>query len=158
MAGFGELLQRIARSLEEAQAQRPGDDLRARLGYGTGDDDEDEPAPDAVGEPEAAAEAATGRTSKTAWEPQTVWSPKTSRTTAHGTAAPRASEALRASPADRDIRRRSTSPGTPPRLDASSASLLSERIRARLRAPDALREAFVVKELLDRPLGRRRRR
>ena len=156
MAGFGELLQRIARSLEEAQAQRPGDDLRARLGYGTGDDDEDEPAPDAVGEPEAA--AATGRTSKTAWEPQTVWSPKTSRTTAHGTAAPRASEALRASPADRDIRRRSTSPGTPPRLDASSASLLSERIRARLRAPDALREAFVVKELLDRPLGRRRRR
>lgn len=158
MAGLGELLQRIARSLEEAQAQRPGDDLRARLGYGTGDDDEDEPAPDAVGEPEAAAEAATARTSKTAWEPRTVWSPKTSRTTAHGTAARRASEALRASPADGDIWRRSTSPGTPPRLDASSASLLSERIRARLRAPDALREAFVVKELLDRPLGRRRRR
>ena len=158
MAGLGELLQRIARSLEEAQAQRPGDDLRARLGYGTGDDDEDEPAPDAVGEPEAAAEAAAARTSQTARERQTVWSPKTSRTTAHGTAAPRASEALRASPADGDIRRRSTSPGTPPRFDASSASLLSERIRARLRTPDALREAFVVKELLDRPLGRRRRR
>ena len=152
MAGLGELLQRIARSLEEAQAQRPGDDLRARLGYGTGDDDEDELAPDAVREPEAAPEPATARTSKTAWEPKTVWSPKTSRTTAHGTAA------LRASPAGRDTRSRHASPGTPPRLDASSASLLSERVRARLRTPDALREAFVVKELLDRPLGRRRRR
>ncbi len=158
MAGLGDLLQRVARSLEEAQAQRPGDDLRARLGYGTGDDDEDEPAPDAFREPEATAEAATARTSKTAWEPQTVWSPKTSRTTAHGTAALRAFEARRASPADGDNRRRPTSPGTPPRLDAPSASLLSERIRARLRTPDALREAFVVKELLDRPLARRRRR
>ena len=61
MAGLGELLQRIARSLEEAQAQRPADDLRARLGYGTGDDDEDEPASDAVREPEAAPEPATAR-------------------------------------------------------------------------------------------------
>ena len=158
MAGLGELLQRIARSLEEAQAQRPADDLRARLGYGTGDDDEDEPAPDAVREPEAAPEPATARTSKTAREPETVWSPKRSRTPAYGTAAPRASEALRASPAGRDIGSRPASPGTPPRLDASSAFLLSERVRARLRTPDALREAFVVKEILDRPLARRRRR
>ena len=158
MAGLGELLQRIARSLEEAQAQRPADDLRARLGYGTGDGDEDEPAPDAVREPEAAPEPATARTSKTVWEPETVWSPKTPRTPAYQTATPRVSEALRASPAGGDIRSRPASPGTPPRLDASSASLLSQRIRARLRTPDALREAFVVKELLDRPLAGRRRR
>ena len=158
MAGLGELLQRIARSLEEAQAQRPADDLRARLGYGTGDDDEDEPASDAVREPEAAPEPATARTSKTAREPETVWSPKRPRTSAYETATPWVSKALPASPAGRDIRSRPASPGTPPRLDASSASLLSERIRARLRTPDALREAFVVKEILDRPLARRRRR
>ena len=32
------------------------------------------------------------------------------------------------------------------------------RIRARLSTPDALREAFVIKEILDRPLARRRAR
>ena len=56
MAGFGELLQRIAHSLEEASAQRPGDDLRARLGYGTGDEDEDELESGSVWEPETTPE------------------------------------------------------------------------------------------------------
>ena len=157
MAGLGDLLQRIARSLEEASAQRPGDDLRARLGYGAGDDDEDEPASGAVREPEAAPEPGSARTSKTVREPETAWSPKASRTPAHGTATPRASAVLRASRAGRDIGSRPSSPGAPPRLDTSSASPLSERVRARLHTPDALREAFVVKEILDRPLGRRRR-
>ena len=41
MASLGDLLQRIARSLEEAREQGPADDLRARLGYGAEDEDED---------------------------------------------------------------------------------------------------------------------
>ena len=35
---------------------------------------------------------------------------------------------------------------------------LATRIRARLREPDTLREALVLKEILDRPLAQRRRR
>ncbi|MDP6604519.1 MAG: hypothetical protein QGG17_10030 [Rhodospirillales bacterium] len=35
---------------------------------------------------------------------------------------------------------------------------LSARLRARLRTPHSLREAFVVKEILDRPVGMRRGR
>ena len=152
MAGLGDLLQRIARSLEEAGAQQPGDDLRARLGYGTGDDDEDELAEDAVWEPEpeTARAPGTARTAPTSRTPGPVQAP------APGT--------LRTSPAHRAPfpevvpRDRRPSPTAPPHAHARPESLLSERIRARLRTPDALREAFVVKEVLDRPLGRRRRR
>ena len=153
MAGFGDLLQRIVRDLEEAGAQRPADDLRARLGYGTGDDpdddDLDEPAPDtpeAVWEPEAARRRGATREPGAARKPGATWEPEASRGPAPAT--------LRAF----ETHRAPSSPAAPPRPQASPASLLSERIRARLRAPDALREAFVVKEILDRPLGLRRTR
>ena len=158
MAGFGDLLQRIARSLEEAGAQQPGDDLRARLGYGAGDDDKDES--DWEWEPEAALEPEPGPepAAKSKWEPETVWSPKAARAPAGAPAAPQEFEVMRVSPAEREHRRRHPSPGALPRADASPAPARSERIRARLHTADALREAFVVKELLDRPLGQRRRR
>ena len=154
MAGFDELLQRIARSLEEAGAQRPGDDLRARLGYGTGDEDEDEDelTSDAIREPETGGQPETARTAQTAWRPAA------SRTPLQASVTPRASETHRAPLVDSAFRGRISSRAAPPRPHASPASLLSERIRARLRTPDALREAFVVKEILDRPLGQRRGR
>ena len=170
MAGFGELLQRIVRDLEQAGAQRPGDDLRARLGYGPGGDDDDEDfgaldesAPAAAREPDAAGEAGTvwepepGRMpAATIREPETAWKPAAARRPS----APQATaSAPAASRAPRDAYRApSRSPASPLHLPASPESLLSERIHARLRTPDALREAFVVKELLDRPLGRRRTR
>ena len=154
MAGFGDLLQRVVRSLEEARAQEPGDDLRARLGYGNRD--EDELAPDAEWEPETEPESGAARTPRTAWKPETVWSSEASRTPA--TATSRTSGAHRASPTVNALGDRSSSPAPPPRPHASPASVLSKGIRARLGTPDALREAFVVKEILDRPLGRRHRR
>ena len=157
MAGLGDLLQRIARSLEEAQAQRPGDDLRARLGYGTGDEDEDDPAEDAVWEPEADPEPGAARTRPSDWKPKTVWSPGTARTPGRAGADSGASETLRAPPPAPYSGRRAHAPAAR-HQPAVSASLLPERIRARLHAPETLREAFVVKEILDRPLGRRRRR
>ena len=157
MAGLGDLLQRIQRSLEEASTQQPADDLRARLGYGTGDDEE-EAESDAGWEPETEPDSRYARTPDPVWEPATARRSERPRTPAQAAAALRASAA----------------PGTPrpgsvfgrgPHARASSlhppatpASVMSERIRARLGTPDALREAFVVKEILDRPLGRRPRR
>ena len=149
MAGLGDLLQRIARSLEEANARQPGDDLRARLGYGTGDDDEDdEPAEGSIREPEqesthAAGTARTLRTPEPRWAPAPETMPSPAR---HRTSAPGVVPAVRR-----------PSPGAPLHSHVPPESLLSKRIRARLRTSDALREAFVVKEILDRPLARRRR-
>ena len=158
MASLGDLLQRIARSLEEAREQGPADDLRTRLGYGTTDEDEDEyeyePAQDSVRAP--APEAV--RTRPVDWEPETVWRPPAARTPAQPTADPRASGTIRAPARDAAFGDRRSQPAAPPRRPhPPSESPLSERVRARLRTPDALREAFVVKEVLDRPLARRRR-
>ena len=127
MAGFAELLQRIARELEQAETQRPEDDLRARLGYGPAhdaDDVEDEPEPD-----------------DGTWEPEALRTPVTSQGGV---------EERRASPL--------TTPVTLPHQDVLLEPTLARATRARMRAPDALREAFVIKELLDKPLGIRRRR
>ena len=155
MAGLGDLLQRMARSLEEASARQPGDDLRARLGYGTGDEDDDEPAEGSIWEPEAEPEreparaagtAGTLRTPEPRWAPAPGTMPSPARHARHRTPAPEVVPAVRRS-----------SPAAPPHTRIPPESLLSERIRARLRTPDALREAFVVKEILDRPLARRRR-
>ena len=159
MAGLGDLLQRIARSLEEANAERPADDLRARLGYGTGDEDEDDEAQDTVREPEPepSREPGTARTRPTRWKPETVWSPEAAPKPVRASAGSEASAALRAPAPVPPFARRRHAPAAPHR-PASSASAFPERIRARLRTPDALREAFVVKEILDRPLGRRRSR
>ena len=164
MAAFGELIQRITRSLEEAGAQRPGGDLRAQLGYGAEDDDMDEPAPGAVWEPETVRRPGTLRAPETARAPGTLRAPETARApgTARGPKTARVPEASRAtvtSRASETYRATPSSLAAPPHHPhASPTSSLSERIRARLRGSDALREAFVVKEILDQPLGRRRRR
>ena len=172
MASLGDLLQRIARSLEEAREQGPADDLRTRLGYGTADEDEEEyeyePAQDGVRAPAPEAvrtrpigrgpEPETARTRPIDREPETVWRPLAARTPAQPTADPRASGTIRPPAPDAALGDRRSRPAAPPRRPhPPSESPLSERVRARLRTPDALREAFVVKEVLDRPLARRRR-
>jgi len=49
-------------------------------------------------------------------------------------------------------------PAAPPSPAPRAATApLADRVRARLRGHDALREAFVLKEILDRPVARRRR-
>ena len=137
---------------------------------GAGDDDEDELAQDPVWEPETGREPGAVRGPGTAHGPEparaprsarmpgTAWTPEASRTPSPTTLpTPRSHRAP--SPADNAFAGRPASPAARPyALASSSASRISERIRARLRTPDALREAFVVKEILDRPLGRRRRR
>ena len=168
MASLGDLLQRIARSLEEAREQGPADDLRARLGYGPGDEDDYEPAEDLIREPEKESartrstdrepEGGLARTRSIDREPETVWRPPAARTPAPPTADPRASGTTRAPASEVALGVRRSPPAAPHRPRAPSESPLPERIRARLRTPDALREAFVVKEILDRPLARRRRR
>ena len=170
MASLGELLQRIARSLEEAREQGPADDLRARLGYGTADEEEYEyePTEDAFGEPEQEAvrarpigrgpEPETSRTRSIDREPETVWRPPAARRPAPPAVDSRASGSARTPTPESAPGHRRSQPAVPPRRPhPPSESPLSERVRARLRTPDALREAFVVKEVLDRPLARRRR-
>ena len=165
MAGFGDLLQRIVHSLEEAGAQRSGGELRERLGYRTGDDDEDELASETASEPEPEAEWISEKVRRSGTVPDT--GPPRTRGTAWATepprapaqAMPRAPESHPAAPHDRQFAGTLPSAAGVPRPHASStATRVSERIRARLQTPDALREAFVLKEILDRPLGRRRRR
>ena len=172
MASLGELLQRIARSLEEAREQGPADDLRARLGYGVGDDedeDEHEPAEDAFGEPaqeavrtrpiDRAPEPGTSRTRSIDREPETVWRPPAARRPAPPAVDSRASGPARTPAPEAAPGHRRSSPAVALRRPHPPSEFpLSERVRARLRTPDALREAFVVKEVLDRPLARRRRR
>ena len=167
MAGFGDLLQRIAHSLEEAGAQRPGDDLRARLGYGTAEDEEEELASETVWEPETAREAETAPDSESARRPEathdagvprprpTAWAAKPPRAPAPATS--RASATHHASLHDRAFEGRQSIAAKPPHPHVPAASRISERLRARLHTVDALREAFVLKEVLDRPLGRRHR-
>ena len=173
MAGFGNLIERINRTLQEAAAQQPGDDLRARLGYGTGDDDEEELESDSIWEPETnrepeparrpvtARESGTDRAQETAPKPGTPWAPKAARSSA-----PRPTPAVgqtldphRSSLTDSPLRSELSSRTTAsPHSQVHPTSFLARRVRARLGTPDALREAFVVKELLDRPLGLRRRK
>ena len=168
MASLVDLLQRVARSLEEArEGGGPADDLRARLGYGPGDEDDDEPAEDVIWESETEPartrpagrepEKGPARTRSIDWEPETIWRPPAARTPAPPAAGPRASGSIRAPASEVALGVRRSAPAAPSRARAPSESPLSERIRARLRTPDALQEAFVVKEILDRPLARRRR-
>ena len=49
-------------------------------------------------------------------------------------------------------------PSHVPQAGLPAEGMLSARVRAWLRAPDGLREAFVVKEILDRPVALRRGR
>ena len=174
MAGLAEMLQRLARDLEQADAQRPEDDLRARLGYGPAEaaeaveDVEDvEDVGDADGE--AASESIWGPTAEATRKPEVVeeadsaWEPLSARGREPATGWKPAPERMPAPPVSRTpgaAYRASppSAPAPPHHPRPSSEFLLPERIRARLHGQDALREAFVVKELLDRPLGLRRRR
>lgn len=165
MAGFADLLQRIVRDLEQAGAQGPEDDLRARLGYGPADDagdvDEDPGGVDETHEPGSIWGSRPARTR--AADPEAAWEPGAVRGSdaSGGIGTVPRPEAPRA-----PARTRPPAPGThrtPPPSPAghphtSIESPLTERIRARLGTPDALREAFVMKELLDGPLGLRRTR
>ena len=150
MAGFADLLQRIVRDLEQAGAQRPEDDLRARLGYGPADDSEDAEGADGGDAPEA--ESIRGPEAEAGREPRTGWKPAVARESVVFPA-PAASQAPVAA-----YRAPPPSPASAPHPRPSFDALLSERIRARLRTPDTLREAFVLKTLLDGPPGLRRRR
>ena len=163
MAGLDALLQRIARSLEEAGAQQPGDDLRARLGYGTGDEEEESASesvwePETGREPETAREPETGREPRPAHTPPRAWKPKTVWSPAPPSATPRAAETHGVPAAGRSPGGATGSRTALPYAHSSTTHALSAHIRARLGTPDALREAFVVKEILDRPLARRRGR
>ena len=142
MAGLRELLQRLAHDLEQAGAQQPGDDLRARLGYGSGDEVDDADGGDT-------SETDTVREPETVRKPSVTREPAASRTQASARAASGVSGAAYRAP--------TPSPAASPHTRPSSEFLLSERIRTRLRTPDALREAFVMKVLLDRPPGAARR-
>ena len=157
MAGLESLLQRIARSLQEAGAQQPGGDLRARMGYGSEDEDDGELASEPAWEPETGREPESARTPASAWKPATAWSPETSGRPAPASTSQRAAETHRAPPADHSLGGTIASRATLPHAHSSPASALSQHVRARLRTPDALREAFVIKEILDRPLAGRRR-
>ena len=161
MAGFGDLLQRIAHSLEEAGAQRPGDDLRARLGYGTGENEEEELASETVWEPETARDSESARRPEAARDAgvprsrPTPWAGKPPRAPAPATSRPSATH--HAPLHDRAFEGRQSIAAKPPHAHVSAASRISERLRTRLHTVDALRESFVLKEILDRPLARRRR-
>ena len=171
MAGFAEMLQRLARDLEQADAHRPEDDLRARMGYGPAEDVED--VDDAAGE--AASESIWGPAAEAARKPEAVeeadagWEPGPAREREPVAAWKPAAERTAAPPVSRTPGAPYRAPGAtyrapPPSAPASSPPrpsselLLPERVRARLHGQDALREAFVMKELLDRPLGLRRGR
>ena len=168
MAGLGELLQRIARNLEEAGPRQPADDLRARMGYGSGEDAEDvnhdagdmdevdDPESGSIWGPQPARTPEAAREPGAAQEPEAVHRPADMRDPGP-VRSPEPSRAPARTPETHDGAPL-PSPVAPPYPHASSEFLLSERVRARLRTPDALREAFVTKELLDRPLGLRRTR
>ena len=152
MAILEKLFRRIARPLKGVFAS--GEDLDPQYGWGT-PDYEEEPTPDPVWE----SERETARASPWERKQETVRSPRTRET--QGSPAPpsatrRAPETHGAQIDDHPPRGMTGSRTTLPYALASPTHALSERLRGRLGTPDALREAFVVKEILDRPLARRR--
>ena len=156
MAGFMQTLREMIQELEQASTRpRGSDDLRTRLGYTTEDDefdaefDADELAPEALWTPE------------TSPAPETYQAPRASRAPAEAYQA--ASGASRTpakayQAASRASRTPFPSSAPLPRSDMSLDDSPSKRIRAHLRAPDGLSTALVMKELLDKPLGLRRKR
>lgn len=164
-------LRRIALSLEkhfasgedlsrphwhDVEEPAPNRDGRVILpGYDISDGGE-QPAPDPVREPERAATRATRAprqsTVRSPWSRETPGSPVSPPVATQPAPQTRGAQA-----ADRTPWGASGSRTTPPHAH-SPAHALSERMRARLGTPDALREAFVIKEILDRPLARRRAR
>ena len=156
MAGLRALFRQISQAVEEAAARQHGDDPRTGPGYGAYDDAE-HPQPDAVWE----SERETGHTPPRAWRSKTTrspWSREQPESPAPKSATRRAPETRGAQPTDRSPWDTVGSRTTQPYAHASPTHALLARIRARLDTPDALREAFVIREILDRPLARRRAR
>ena len=152
MAGLRAWFRQIAQAVEEEVAKQRGGDPRARPGYGS-----EEPEPDAVWEPERN----SGRAPPRPWRTETVRSPWRRNTPE----SPAPASAMRRAPETRGAQRPGHSPwdtngsrGSLPYAHASPTDEVMARIRGRLDTPDALREAFVIKEILDRPLARRRAR
>ena len=157
MAGLRAWFRQVAQAVEEEVAKQRGDDPRSRPGYGAHDAHE-EPAPDAEWE----TQRETARAPPRPWKAQTTREPLepqragTSRASEHDATCARAARCADVtghSPWDGNGSR-----GSLPYAHASPSDAVMARIRARLVTPDALREAFVIKEILDRPLARRRAR
>ncbi len=156
MAGLKALFRRVAQAVEEEVARQRGDDPRARPGYGTYHDRE-QPQPDALWEPERE----TVHTPPRAWRAKTArspWSREQSENPAPTGAMRRAPETHGAQTTDRSPWDTVGSRTTQPYALGGPTHAFLARIRARLDTPDALREAFVIREILDRPLARRRAR
>lgn len=152
MAGLRALFRRVAQAVEEEAARQRGDDPSARPGYSTYHDRE-QPQPDAMWEPERE----TAHTPPRAWRAKTTrspWSREQSESPAPTSATRRSPETHRAQPTD--LSPWDTVGSSYAHASPTHAPLA--RIRARLGTPDALREAFVIREILDRPLARRRAR
>ena len=152
MAGLRTWFRQVAEAVKEEAARQRGDDPRARPGYGTYGNQE-EPGPDAVWE----SEGETGRAPLRPWKAESGRSPW-SRNAPERPAPASTTQRPGAEPADPAPWGTTAPRTTRPHAHASPAHALSERIRARLGTPDALREAFVIREVLDRPLARRRAR
>ena len=152
MAGLRAWFRQISQAVEEEVAKQRGDNMRSRHGYGN-----EEPEPDAAWEPERE----TGRAPPRPWRAETVRSPW-SRSAPES---PAPASATRPAPETHGAQRPGHSPWdtngsreSQPYAHESPTDVVMARIRARLGTPDALREAFVIKEILDRPLARRRAR
>ena len=155
MAGLRAWFRQVAQAVEEEIAKQRGDDPGARPGHATYR--HEEPEPDAVWEPERE----HARSPPRPWQAETVrspWSRSTPGRPAPASARRRAPETVGAQTTGHSPWGAEGSRGSLPYAPASAAHAVLERIRTRLGAPDALREAFVIKEILDRPLARRRGR
>ncbi len=146
MVGLRALFGQIFRVVEEAAARQSGADPGTGSGHDARDDRE-QPQPDAVWEPRQ--EPPRPWRSNTTQSP---WSRGPSENPAPASATRRAPGRHGEQPTDRSPWDMAGSRTIP------CAHALLARIRARLDTPDALREAFVIKEILDRPLARRRAR
>ncbi|MDE0239667.1 MAG: hypothetical protein OXQ84_05630 [bacterium] len=155
MAGLRAWFRQVAQAVEEEVAKQRGDSLRARPGYGTYGNEE--PEPDAVWE----SERETGRAPTQPWRAETVrspWSRNAPESPAPASATRRAPEMRGAQHPGHSSWDTNGLRESQPYAHASPTDAVMARIRARLGTPDALREAFVIKEILDRPLARRRTR
>lgn len=156
MAGLRTWFRQVAQAVEEEIAKQRGEDPGARPGYGA-QDAREEPSPDAEWETERETAHAPPRpwkaqTTRGPWSRSTPGRPEPASPTRRAPE-PHAAQTTGHSPWDANGSR-----GSLPYAHASPADAVLERVRARLGTPDALREAFVVKEILDRPLARRRTR
>ena len=132
-----ESLRLIRKLAEEARRQRGGG-LPPQPGrFDTGDADGRPPKATAAVAPDPSRTRLVPRARSPAAPPSRPWGPPADTTDRSPVPSPRVST---------------------PRPRKSPHPSLSKRIRARLREPQSLRDALVLKEILDRPRGRQRQR